>query len=597
MSPDSSKDPDREAYIQKDIKRAQQGCDVKQKSATVKSENARRKQKHDEPDASLAQAPEGQTRGSATTTEHQSATLGIVTYSDNKEAIREMEAMGFERRLIVQALKAAYFNPERAVEYLLTGIPKNIQAEQIPSSATPASRNPSLHSSVTAGARTAAPPAAMPAEMTKTGQTSFNGTSDAPQGSFARADLNTTADALTLSSLLTTGLADGHANGKTGQMPGLENTRLIDTTNQSGNSLRTVEALEDKETTANPPNRSSLPHTQLELEMQKILPAKSGDQDVHLSDADFDRITAILCQAKREEWSFRPRTYALLRMINATDLLDDFVQLNCWDIALPYTKDNLPRSLSPEQRDCFLKKQGSVLTKAARIEGGLTSTHANFADNADSHLESLNKLGDGGSGTVDRVRSKLSRKIYVRKRLERNKTFEESAKALKFFKNEIDHLKRLKHRHLVRYVGSYTDPQYVGIIMEPVADSDLRAFLSQTSFYPAEYDCIREAFGCLCAAIIYLQRQNCRHKDIKPENILVKQRRIYITDFGIARDWKALGKSTTTGDIGPISKPYAAPEVIAQEPRNSSSDIWSLGCVYLDMIVSQPWETRRQYFS
>jgi tRNA A-37 threonylcarbamoyl transferase component Bud32 len=588
MSPDSSKDPDREAYIQKAIKGAQQGYDVEQKSATVKNENARRKQKHDEPDASLTRAPEGQARSSAITTGHQSAIPAIAMYSDNKEAIREMEAMGFERRLIVQALKAAYFNPERAVEYLLTGIPKNIQAEQIPSSATPASRNPTLRSSVTAGARTAA----MPAETTKTGQTSFNGTSDAPQGSFVRANLNTNGDALTLSSLLTTGLA----NGKTGQIPDLENTEVIDTTNQSGNSLRTVEALEGKETTANQPNHGSLPYAQLELEMEKILPVKSGDQDVHLSDADFDRIAEILCQANREEWSFRPRTYALLRMINAVDLLDDFVQLNCWDIALPYTKDNLPRSLSPEQQDCFLKKQGSVLTKAARIEGGLASTHANFADNADSHLESLNKLGDGGSGTVDRVRSKLSRKIYVRKRLERNKTFEESDKAMRFFKNEVNHLKRLKHRHLVRYVGSYTDPQYVGIIMEPVADSDLRVFLSQTSFYPAEYDCIREAFGCLCAAIIYLQRQNCRHKDIKPENILVKQRRIYITDFGIARDWKALGKSTTTGDIGPISKPYAAPEVVAQEPRNSSSDIWSLGCVYLDMIVSQP-DTCRQYFS
>lgn len=597
MSPDSSKDLDREAYTEKAIKRAQQGYDVRQKSATVKSENARRKQKRDEPDASLTQAPEGQARSSAITTEHQSATLGIAMGSHDKHAIREMEAMGFERRLIVQALKAAYFNPERAVEYLLTGIPENIQAEQIPSSATPASRNPTLRSSVTAGTRSAAPLAGTLAEMTKTGQTSITGTSDAPQGSFVRTDLNTSGDALTLSSLLTTGLADGHANDKTDQMPGLENTEVIDTTNQSGNSLRTVEAFEDKETTANPPNRSSLSHAQLELEMQKILPVKSGGQDVHLSDADFDRITEILCQANREEWSFRPRTYALLRMINAIDLLDDFVQLNCWDIALPYTKDNLPPSLSPEQRDCFLKKQDSVLTKAARIEGGLTSTHANFADNADNHLESLNKLGDGGSGTVDRVRSKLSRKIYVRKRLERNKTFEESAKALKFFKNEIDHLKRLRHRHLVRYVGSYSDPQYVGIIMEPVADSDLRAFLSQTSFHPAEYDCIREAFGCLCAAVIYLQRQNCRHKDIKPENILVKQRKIYITDFGIARDWKALGKSTTTGDIGPISKPYAAPEVVAQEPRNSSSDIWSLGCVYLDMIVSQPWEIPPSIFS
>ena len=593
MCPQSSNDPDGEAYIQETIGSTQQGNDVRQNSAPVKNESARRKQKHDEPDASPTQAPEGQARRSASTAEHQCATPGTVMCTHNEDTIKEMEAMGFERHLIVRALKAAYSNPERAVEYLLTGIPKNIQAKQSPHSVKPGSPNSTSCSSLPASARAATRPAGMPVGKMEIGQRSTSGARDAPQGSSTRTELNKVNNTLTPTPMHT--MTDIYANDKTGEMPVLENAKTSDTTNESRDPLQTLQAFEDVGTAANSSNRVSLSRAQLELEMQNVIPIKSGDQDVNLSDADFDRITGILSQANREEWSFRPRTYALLRMINAIDLLDDFVQLKCWDIALPYTKENLPQSLSTEQRDCFLKKQGSVLTKAARIEGGLTSIHANFASNADNHLESLNKLGEGGSGTVDRVRSKLSRKEYVRKRLERKKTFEESAKALKFFKNEIDHLKRLKHRHLVRYVGSYTDPKYVGIIMLPVADSDLLAFLSQTSLHPAEYDGIREAFGCLCAALMYLQRQNCRHKDIKPENILVKQRKVYITDFGIARDWKALGKSTTTGDIGPISKPYAAPEVVALEPRNSSSDIWSLGCVYLDMIVSQPRETLRRY--
>jgi len=135
--------------------------------------------------------------------------------------------------------------------------------------------------------------------------------------------------------------------------------------------------------------------------------------------------------------------------------------------------------------------------------------------------------------------------------------------------------------------SSYTDPNYVGILMEPIADCDLSAFLSRSSFSTSDYSCIRQAFGCLCAAVLYLQEMKCRHRDIKPHNILLKGSTFYITDFGIARDWSGESRSTTGGQPGAFSIHYAAPEVAAYEPRNTSSDIWSLGCVFLDMTVSE----------
>jgi len=54
--------------------------------------------------------------------------------NQSESAISEMEAMGFERSLIDRAMRAAYFNPDRAIEYLLNGIPETAQQPQRPPS-------------------------------------------------------------------------------------------------------------------------------------------------------------------------------------------------------------------------------------------------------------------------------------------------------------------------------------------------------------------------------------------------------------------------------------------------------------------------------
>lgn len=120
--------------------------------------------------------------------------------------------------------------------------------------------------------------------------------------------------------------------------------------------------------------------------------------------------------------------------------------------------------------------------------------------------------------------------------------------------------------------------------MLPIAECNLAEYYDRVRDDPRKLDILRKSYGCLTSALQYLHKSTIRHRDIKPENILVKNERVYLTDFGIALDWEALGRSTTTEDTGKTWI-YCAPEVAKCEPRNLSSDIWSLGCVFLEMTT------------
>ena len=120
--------------------------------------------------------------------------------------------------------------------------------------------------------------------------------------------------------------------------------------------------------------------------------------------------------------------------------------------------------------------------------------------------------------------------------------------------------------------------------MSPIADCNLAEYFGQIPDDPTKLGILRKFYGCLASSLQYLHASRIRHRDIKPENILVKNDRVYLTDFGIALDWESLGRSTTTEDAGKTWI-YCAPEVAQYEKRNLSSDVWSLGCVFLEMTT------------
>lgn len=107
----------------------------------------------------------------------------------------------------------------------------------------------------------------------------------------------------------------------------------------------------------------------------------------------------------------------------------------------------------------------------------------------------------------------------------------------------------------------------------------------------ADISTLRRTFGCLATTLAYLHdTTKIRHKDIKPGNILLSGGLVYLCDFGISLDWSEAEHAITEGVPLRYTARYSAPEVPRQEARDTKSDIWSLGFVFLEILsVIKGW--------
>ncbi|CAO2654013.1 Nn.00g107460.m01.CDS01 [Neocucurbitaria sp. VM-36] len=220
----------------------------------------------------------------------------------------------------------------------------------------------------------------------------------------------------------------------------------------------------------------------------------------------------------------------------------------------------------------------------------------------DAHLpyRHIRNLGHGHSGVVEEVIDEVTKAVYARKTIWLPASRASKEEQTKVFHNEIKIIRSLgNHRHIIQIFTTYKTKRHVGIILQPVASQgDLEEFLAEywsdvrqmeetnepNPRLEAMVTIIERAFGCLAVGLAFIHEKKVRHKDVKPKNILIDKGRVIYTDFGYSFDSSAFSRSTTDGRPNALTRKYSAPEVIDYDERNSKSDVYSLGCVFIDLL-------------
>ena len=200
----------------------------------------------------------------------------------------------------------------------------------------------------------------------------------------------------------------------------------------------------------------------------------------------------------------------------------------------------------------------------------------------------LEDIGEGSFSHLMKVKDPFTEKMYVRKQQKIHEDMNTMQSYRSHLEQETRRLKDLNHRHVVRLVKSYERGKIWGLVMEPVANSDLRRLLDR--YKRDEYYHLKDckdsewlrpvfctAFGCLAQGLAYIHGRSLRHKDIKPENILYQPPqsdddqhfvsdntygKFLWADFGLAYDFSSTGDSKTRS-TKLYSARYAPPEVVA----------------------------------
>lgn len=140
----------------------------------------------------------------------------------------------------------------------------------------------------------------------------------------------------------------------------------------------------------------------------------------------------------------------------------------------------------------------------------------------------------------------------------------------------------LDHPNIVKTIG-WEQVEGLGdvVVLEYIDGVNLKEAMERRMITPI---LTRRIALQLCDALDYMHSQQCIHRDLKPSNIMVTHNgnNVKIIDFGLSDSDSHIIFKQPAGTLR-----YAAPELLAGRRIDCRADIYSLGCILLEMPSSR----------
>lgn len=200
-------------------------------------------------------------------------------------------------------------------------------------------------------------------------------------------------------------------------------------------------------------------------------------------------------------------------------------------------------------------------------------------------------LGQGSYAQVFKAFDVNTGELFAVKRIFFNPNNKAQTRFINELESEVSILSGIKSKHIVRYFGSELIHDNFCIYLEYLPGGSLAKLLYNLG--ALSEITVRAYMIQILKGLDYLHTNGVIHRDIKGANILLDSKgMVKLSDFGCSKQYTSaeLESGFVTSLKG--SLPWMAPEVIKQKGYGRKADIWSVGCVALEMLTAKrPWES------